>query len=73
MRYRLADLLGLPAPALAPRRGGQGMPCAYSKSLLVKGRRSAMTPDLEEAICDYRGEPVELVAADGWPPESLDL
>jgi hypothetical protein len=49
------------------------MPCAYSKSLLVKGRRSAMTPDLEEAICDYRGEPVELVAADGWPPESLDL
>jgi len=40
--------------------------------LLVKGPPSAMTPDLEEAIRDHKAELVELVAADGWPPESLD-
>ncbi|HVR10577.1 MAG TPA: hypothetical protein VMW75_21205 [Thermoanaerobaculia bacterium] len=40
--------------------------------LVVKGRRSALTPDLKQAIRDHKAELVSLVAADGWPPESLD-
>jgi TubC N-terminal docking domain len=41
-------------------------------SLRVTGPRSAMTPDLEQAIREHKAELVELVASDGWPPESLD-
>jgi hypothetical protein len=32
-----------------------------------------MTPEIEQAIRDHKAELVELVAADGWPPKSLDL
>ncbi len=41
--------------------------------LRVTGPRAAMTPALEQAIRAHKADLVQhLVAADAWPPESLD-
>ena len=37
-----------------------------------EGLRSAMTPGIARAISDHKAELVDLVATDGWPPESRD-
>jgi hypothetical protein len=66
-------VLPLTAPALLAMLGRRELSVAVDgERLRVTGPRSAMTPDLEQAIRDHKAELVDLVAADGWPQESLD-
>jgi hypothetical protein len=61
------------APALLAAMGRLALSVSVDgDSLQVAGPRSAMTQDLAQEIRDHKAELVDLVAADGWPPESLD-
>jgi len=61
------------APALLAMMGRLDLAVSVNgDSLHVAGPPSAMTPDIARAIRDHKAELVGLVAADGWPTESLD-
>jgi TubC N-terminal docking domain len=65
-------VLPLTAPALLATLGRLKLSAVVDgDSLRVTGPRSAMTPNLEQAIRDHKAELVDLVAADSWPLAAL--